>query len=154
VSEDIIFMLSQNLFRTLPPSRSHDVDNFDPEEEEPTLEPAWPHLQVTHTAASTLGCHASRSHNRGLYRSRGLARQRGGASQWLSSRRRPRSSRGWFEADSEPTVADDEACLEFAAAGGCAQHTSTCANKPIHADACVAGPIVELTLQHHASAGR
>lgn len=46
VSEDIIFMLSQNLFRTLPPSRSHDVDNFDPEEEEPTLEPAWPHLQV------------------------------------------------------------------------------------------------------------
>lgn len=47
VSEDIIFMLSQNLFRTLPPSRSHDVDNFDPEEEEPTLEPAWPHLQVT-----------------------------------------------------------------------------------------------------------
>lgn len=47
VSEDIIFMLSQNLFRTLPPSRSHDVDNFDPEEEEPTLEPAWPHLQVS-----------------------------------------------------------------------------------------------------------
>ncbi len=46
VSEDIIFMLSQNLFRTLPPSRSHDVDNFDPEEEEPALEPAWPHLQV------------------------------------------------------------------------------------------------------------
>lgn len=46
VSEDIIFMLSQNLFRTLPPSRSHDVDNFDPEEEEPTLEPSWPHLQV------------------------------------------------------------------------------------------------------------
>jgi serine/threonine-protein phosphatase 2A regulatory subunit B' len=50
VSEDIIFMLSQNLFRTLPPSRSHDVDNFDPEEEEPTLEPAWPHLQVTHSS--------------------------------------------------------------------------------------------------------
>jgi serine/threonine-protein phosphatase 2A regulatory subunit B' len=46
VSEDIIFMLSQNLFRTLPPSRSHDIDNFDPEEEEPTLEPSWPHLQV------------------------------------------------------------------------------------------------------------
>eukprot|EP00878_Enallax_costatus_P011364 GHUV01011867.1.p1 GENE.GHUV01011867.1~~GHUV01011867.1.p1 ORF type:complete len:296 (+),score=101.02 GHUV01011867.1:148-1035(+) len=48
VSEDIIFMLSQNLFRTLPPSRSHDVDNFDPEEEEPTLEPAWPHLQIVY----------------------------------------------------------------------------------------------------------
>jgi len=52
VSEDIIFMLSQNLFRTLPPSRSHDVDNFDPEEEEPTLEPAWPHLQVCRGAVS------------------------------------------------------------------------------------------------------
>eukprot|EP00879_Flechtneria_rotunda_P001234 GHRR01001381.1.p1 GENE.GHRR01001381.1~~GHRR01001381.1.p1 ORF type:complete len:509 (+),score=135.36 GHRR01001381.1:182-1708(+) len=48
VSEDIIFMLSQNLFRTLPPTRSHDVDNFDPEEEEPTLEPAWPHLQIVY----------------------------------------------------------------------------------------------------------
>jgi len=48
VSEDIIFMLSQNLFRTLPPSRSHDVDNFDPEEEEPTLEPSWPHLQIVY----------------------------------------------------------------------------------------------------------
>jgi len=46
VSEDIVFMLSQNLFRTLPPTRSHDVDNFDPEEEEPLLEAAWPHLQV------------------------------------------------------------------------------------------------------------
>jgi hypothetical protein len=46
VSEDIVYMISQNLFRTLPPSRSHDVDNYDPEEEEPTLEPAWPHLQV------------------------------------------------------------------------------------------------------------
>jgi hypothetical protein len=46
VSEDIIFMLASNLFRTLPPTRSHDADNFDPEEEEPTLEPAWPHLQA------------------------------------------------------------------------------------------------------------
>lgn len=57
VSEDIIFMLSQNLFRTLPPSRSHDVDNFDPEEEEPTLEPAWPHLQVSlrFSISSTMG---------------------------------------------------------------------------------------------------
>ncbi|KAI8471600.1 MAG: protein phosphatase 2A regulatory B subunit [Monoraphidium minutum] len=48
VSEDIVFMLSQNLFRTLPPTRSHDVDNFDPEEEEPMLEPAWPHLQIVY----------------------------------------------------------------------------------------------------------
>ena len=48
VSEDVIFMLSNNLFRTLPPSRNHnEAEAFDPEEEEPTLEPAWPHLQVT-----------------------------------------------------------------------------------------------------------
>lgn len=46
VSEDIVFMLSHNLFRTLPPARSHEVDNFDAEEEEPSLDPAWPHLQV------------------------------------------------------------------------------------------------------------
>jgi serine/threonine-protein phosphatase 2A regulatory subunit B' len=46
VSEDIVFMLSNNLFRALPATRSHESENFDPEEEEPTLEPAWPHLQV------------------------------------------------------------------------------------------------------------
>lgn len=52
VSEDISFMLRHNLFRTLPPARSHDVENLDAEEEEPSLDPAWPHLQVrgcTHT---------------------------------------------------------------------------------------------------------
>jgi serine/threonine-protein phosphatase 2A regulatory subunit B' len=42
VFEDISYMLSQNLFRGLPPS-NHEItgsaagDNFDPEEEEPTL---------------------------------------------------------------------------------------------------------------------
>eukprot|EP00951_Prasinocladus_malaysianus_P031555 scaffold302879_cov36-Prasinocladus_malaysianus.AAC.1 len=48
VSEDIIFMLSNNLFRALPPSRNHngDLQDYDPEEEEPSLELAWPHLQV------------------------------------------------------------------------------------------------------------
>lgn len=46
VAEDIVFMLSNNLFRALPASKSHDVDNLDPDEEEPALEPAWPHLQV------------------------------------------------------------------------------------------------------------
>lgn len=49
VSEDVIFMLSNNLFRTLPPSRNHnEAEVFDPEEEEPTLEPAWPHLQLVY----------------------------------------------------------------------------------------------------------
>ena len=46
VAEDVIFMLNNNLFRALPASKSHDQDNLDPDEEEPTLEPAWPHLQV------------------------------------------------------------------------------------------------------------
>lgn len=50
VSEDVIYMLSCNLFRSLPPTRTQDVDNFDPEEEEPMMEPAWPHLQVSREA--------------------------------------------------------------------------------------------------------
>jgi len=48
VSEDIIFMLSANLFRSLPPSRGADQENYDPDEEEPTLEPTWPHLQIVY----------------------------------------------------------------------------------------------------------
>lgn len=32
-----------NIFRVLPPSENPD---FDPEEDEPTLEAAWPHIQV------------------------------------------------------------------------------------------------------------
>ena len=56
VFEDIVHMLAANLFRALPPS-SHDTDNYDPEEEEPTLEPAWPHLQVRcRTLARTRLC--------------------------------------------------------------------------------------------------
>lgn len=35
--------VSHNIFRTLPPS---DSNEFDPEEDEPTLEASWPHLQV------------------------------------------------------------------------------------------------------------
>lgn len=47
VSEDIIFMLSANLFRSLPPLRSKEGgESFDGEEEEPSLDPAWSHLQV------------------------------------------------------------------------------------------------------------
>ena len=45
-------MLSANLFRALPPSRGADQENYDPDEEEPTLEPTWPHLQV-HTATDS-----------------------------------------------------------------------------------------------------
>jgi serine/threonine-protein phosphatase 2A regulatory subunit B' len=50
VFEDITRMLAINLFRTLPPSSHENTgsDNFDPEEEEPTMEPAWPHLQIVY----------------------------------------------------------------------------------------------------------
>ncbi|KAK2535629.1 Ppp2r5a [Columba guinea] len=40
---DIVKMISSNIFRTLPPS---DNPDFDPEEDEPTLEASWPHIQV------------------------------------------------------------------------------------------------------------
>jgi serine/threonine-protein phosphatase 2A regulatory subunit B' len=51
VFEDISYMLAQNLFRGLPPSNYEITgnaagDNLEPEEEEPTLEPSWPHLQI------------------------------------------------------------------------------------------------------------
>lgn len=39
----ILFQVANNCFRTLPPS---DNPDFDPEEDEPTLEASWPHLQV------------------------------------------------------------------------------------------------------------
>jgi serine/threonine-protein phosphatase 2A regulatory subunit B' len=50
VFEDITRMLAANLFRTLPPSSHENTgsEGFDPEEEEPTMEPAWPHLQIVY----------------------------------------------------------------------------------------------------------
>lgn len=48
VSEDIVFMIGSNLFRSFPPIRSHEAENFDAEEEEPSLEPSWPHLQIVY----------------------------------------------------------------------------------------------------------
>ena len=38
------FQIACNIFRTLPPS---DNPDFDPEEDDPTLEASWPHLQVS-----------------------------------------------------------------------------------------------------------
>lgn len=37
-----------NLFRTLPPSSNPNGAEFDPEEDEPTLEAAWPHMQLVY----------------------------------------------------------------------------------------------------------
>ncbi|KAH0622720.1 hypothetical protein JD844_025262 [Phrynosoma platyrhinos] len=42
---DIVKMISSNIFRTLPPSENPD---FDPEEDEPTLEASWPHIQLVY----------------------------------------------------------------------------------------------------------
>ncbi|XP_065876158.1 serine/threonine protein phosphatase 2A 59 kDa regulatory subunit B' gamma isoform-like [Euphorbia lathyris] len=48
--QEITKMVAANLFRTLP-SVNHDnkaLEMFDPEEDEPALEPAWPHLQIVY----------------------------------------------------------------------------------------------------------
>uniref|UniRef100_A0A8C9VIK5 Serine/threonine protein phosphatase 2A regulatory subunit n=1 Tax=Scleropages formosus TaxID=113540 RepID=A0A8C9VIK5_SCLFO len=42
---EVVKMVSCNIFRTLPPSESNE---FDPEEDEPTLEASWPHLQLVY----------------------------------------------------------------------------------------------------------
>ncbi|XP_040207412.1 serine/threonine-protein phosphatase 2A 56 kDa regulatory subunit alpha isoform isoform X3 [Rana temporaria] len=42
---DIVKMICANIFRTLPPS---DNPDFDPEEDEPTLEASWPHIQLVY----------------------------------------------------------------------------------------------------------
>ncbi|KAE8586950.1 hypothetical protein XENTR_v10021812 [Xenopus tropicalis] len=42
---EVVRMVSCNIFRTLPPS---DSNEFDPEEDEPTLEASWPHLQLAY----------------------------------------------------------------------------------------------------------
>jgi serine/threonine-protein phosphatase 2A regulatory subunit B' len=43
-------MFSENLFCCLPPSAHENTGSkvFDPEEEEPCMEPAWPHLQIVY----------------------------------------------------------------------------------------------------------
>ncbi|NXO37477.1 2A5G phosphatase, partial [Locustella ochotensis] len=43
---EVVHMFAVNMFRTLPPSSNPTGAEFDPEEDEPTLEAAWPHLQV------------------------------------------------------------------------------------------------------------
>ena len=43
---EAVNMFAVNTFRSLPPSTNPMGAEFDPEEDEPTLEAAWPHLQV------------------------------------------------------------------------------------------------------------
>ncbi|KAJ4980415.1 hypothetical protein NE237_031252 [Protea cynaroides] len=50
VMQEITKMVAANLFRTFP-SPNHDskvLESFDAEEDEPTMEPAWPHLQIVY----------------------------------------------------------------------------------------------------------
>lgn len=46
VYPEIVFMFSVNSFRTLGPTGNPSGAEYDPEEDEPTLEAAWPHLQL------------------------------------------------------------------------------------------------------------
>nr|DAD48815.1 TPA_asm: hypothetical protein HUJ06_018752 [Nelumbo nucifera] len=50
VQEELIRMVSVNIFRCLPPAAYENTgaENQDPEEEEPYLEPSWPHLQIVY----------------------------------------------------------------------------------------------------------
>eukprot|EP00049_Salpingoeca_infusionum_P002407 m.56376 g.56376 ORF g.56376 m.56376 type:complete len:541 (-) comp11562_c0_seq1:282-1904(-) len=45
---EIVKMFEANLFRTLAPPEDPNAALFDPEEDEPTLEAAWPHLQLVY----------------------------------------------------------------------------------------------------------
>lgn len=45
---EAVQMFAVNLFRTLPPSSNPNGAEFDPEEDEPTLEASWPHLQIVY----------------------------------------------------------------------------------------------------------
>lgn len=44
----VVEMFSKNLFRQIPPPINPQGEAFDPEEDEPVLEPAWPHIQVVY----------------------------------------------------------------------------------------------------------
>ncbi|KIJ44012.1 hypothetical protein M422DRAFT_60177 [Sphaerobolus stellatus SS14] len=45
---EVINMFASNLFRSIPPQSNPTGDAFDPEEDEPVLELAWPHLQIVY----------------------------------------------------------------------------------------------------------
>ncbi|KAJ3022788.1 Serine/threonine-protein phosphatase 2A 56 kDa regulatory subunit delta isoform [Thoreauomyces humboldtii] len=48
VYPEVMNMFGVNLFRTIPPQVNPSGDAFDPEEDEPVLEMAWPHLQIVY----------------------------------------------------------------------------------------------------------
>ncbi|EER07352.1 Serine/threonine protein phosphatase 2A 57 kDa regulatory subunit B' beta isoform, putative [Perkinsus marinus ATCC 50983] len=47
IMQDVVNMVSANIFRALPPVHGRNPNSiYDPEDDEPTLEPSWPHLQI------------------------------------------------------------------------------------------------------------
>ncbi|KAF4677246.1 Serine/threonine-protein phosphatase 2A 56 kDa regulatory subunit delta isoform [Perkinsus chesapeaki] len=49
VMQDVVNMVSANIFRTLPPVHGRNPNSiYDPEDDEPILEPSWPHLQMVY----------------------------------------------------------------------------------------------------------
>lgn len=44
----VVEMFAKNLFRPIPPPLTPQGEAFDPEEDEPVLEVAWPHIQVVY----------------------------------------------------------------------------------------------------------
>jgi serine/threonine-protein phosphatase 2A regulatory subunit B' len=46
--QDVVNMVGSNIFRALPTKNRSVMSLFDPEEEEPSLERAWPHLQIVY----------------------------------------------------------------------------------------------------------
>lgn len=49
--ECLDLQVAVNIFRTLHPNEN---PNFDPEEDEPSLEPSWPHMQACPTVVIQL----------------------------------------------------------------------------------------------------
>ncbi|KZO95699.1 protein phosphatase 2A regulatory B subunit [Calocera viscosa TUFC12733] len=48
VYPEVVNMFASNLFRSIPPQVNPTGEAFDPEEDEPVLELAWPHLQIVY----------------------------------------------------------------------------------------------------------
>ncbi|KAM0756299.1 protein phosphatase 2A regulatory B subunit [Meredithblackwellia eburnea MCA 4105] len=48
VYPEVVAMFASNLFRCIPPPVNPTGDAYDPEEDEPVLELAWPHLQIVY----------------------------------------------------------------------------------------------------------
>jgi serine/threonine-protein phosphatase 2A regulatory subunit B' len=46
--QDVVVMVGSNIFRALPTKHRTVMAIYDPEDEEPSLERAWPHLQIVY----------------------------------------------------------------------------------------------------------